>query len=79
MQMDKGHSMTPPITNGLFSKTGMELIERDGELLGPLLPMQLVERSGIEEDPLLGITSQACHAQRHSSQANPPTHAFLKE
>ena len=44
--------MTPPITNRLFAKTGMELIERDCELLGPfqlhfpeLSPQDLSDRT----------------------------------
>ena len=57
MQVDEGHSITPPIPNGLLTESSMELIERDGELLGPLLPTLLVEGSGIEEGTLLGIPS----------------------
>lgn len=57
MQVDEGHSITPPIPNGLLTESSMELIERDGELLSPLLPTLLVEGSGIEEGTLLGILS----------------------
>ena len=71
--------MTPPIANGLFAKTGMELIERDGELLGPLLPTQLVEGSRIEQHALLGKASQASHAEGHRAESNSPTHTLLKE
>lgn len=71
--------MTPPITNGLFAEPGMELIERDRELLGSLMPTLLLVGLGIEERTLLGVTGEACHAQRHGSQSNPTTHAFLEE
>ncbi len=54
--------MTPPITNGLFAEPGMELIERDGELLGPLLPMLFLDRPSIEQRSLLSIACQPCHA-----------------
>ena len=57
MQVDEGHSVTPPITNGLLTESSMELIERDGEFLAPLLPTLLVEGSGIEEGTLLAILS----------------------
>lgn len=71
--------MTPPITNGLFAEPGMELIERDGELLGPLLPTLFLDRPSIEQRRLLSVACQPSHAERHGSESNPPTHTLLKE
>ena len=51
-----------PIMNGLFAEPGMELIERDAQLLGPLVPTLFLERSSIEQHALLGEACQASHA-----------------
>lgn len=79
MQVDEGHSITPPIPNGLLTESSMELIERDGELLSPLLPTLFLDRPSIKQHALLGKSSQAGHAERHRTESNSPTHAFLKE
>ena len=49
MQMDEGHSMTPPVANTLLSESCMEAIEGKRQLLLSIPSVLLIEWSGIEE------------------------------
>lgn len=79
MQVDEGHSRTPPITNALFSESCMQGVQGDRELLRSVLFALLIKRPVIEQHALLGEAGETGHAQRHGSQSNPPTHALVKE
>lgn len=74
-----GHSLTPPIPDGLFAKSCMESVERHGKILCPFLLSLLITWPLIEEGALLGIGGQARQAHGHLTKTDATTDASLKE
>jgi hypothetical protein len=79
VEVDKRHSTTPPVTNTLFSESGMKTVEGHRKLFGSVLFALLIVRPGIEECALLGVACQAGHAQSHGAEADPSAHALVEQ
>ena len=75
----RGHSLTPPIPDGLFAKSCMKLVERHGKILCPFLLSLLIEWPLIEEGALLGIGGEVGQAHRHLTKTDATTDTSLKE
>ena len=74
-----GHSLTPPIPDGLFAKSCMESVERHIKFLCSFLLSLVIEWSLIEERALLGIGGQAGQAHGHLTESDSTTDTSLKE
>ena len=74
-----GHSLTPPIPDGLFTIPCVESVEGHGQALSPLVLTLFVEWSLIEERALLGVGGEARQAHGHLTQTDSTADASLKE